>query len=117
LQRSLDQMTQAAIATPLETGRQKDARIAQLEKWSDATMPDVASKLDEAASQNINIEGTGRIAVDVNAPSGTNVTAQAEGFFKSTEITRQTQMLPADMGASFGTGIGASSGASSNGTV
>jgi hypothetical protein len=53
----------------------------------------------------------------VNAPSGTNVSAKAEGFFKSTEITRQTQMLPADMGPTAGTGISAAAGVMSNGTA
>jgi hypothetical protein len=110
--------TSEAMTTPqLETGKQKDARISQLDAWSEATLPEVSSKLDQAASQNVEVSGTGRIAVDVNAPSGTSVTAQAEGFFKSTEITRQTQMMPAEFGPAPATGISAGEGALSTGTV
>jgi hypothetical protein len=43
---------------PLETGKEKDARAAQLAAWSEATMPEVSTKLDQAASQNVNVSGT-----------------------------------------------------------
>jgi hypothetical protein len=76
-----------------------------------------ASKLDAAANTNVNISGAGRIKVDVNAPPGTSVDANGEGFFKSTEITRLTQMLPADMGPLPMTGVGAGQGVAGNGTV
>jgi hypothetical protein len=76
-----------------------------------------SQKLDQAAASNVNISGAGRISVDVRAPPGTYVDAQGEGFFKSTEITRLTQMLPADMGPLPMTGVGAGQGPSGNGTV
>ncbi len=76
-----------------------------------------SAKLDAAANQNVNISGAGKIQVDVRAPPGTSVDATGEGFFKSTEITRLTQMLPADMGPLPMTGVGAGQGVAGNGTV
>jgi hypothetical protein len=102
-------------APPLETGREKDDRALQRDAWADATMPDMSQKLDGAASQNVDISGTGRISVDVRAPSGTNVTASAEGFFKSTEIVRQTQMMTTENGPAPATGVGAGAGELSTG--
>jgi hypothetical protein len=76
-----------------------------------------SSKLDQAANTNVNISGAGKIRVDVNAPPGTSVDASGEGFFKSTEITRMTSMLPADFGPGPVTGISTGQGASANGTA
>jgi hypothetical protein len=76
-----------------------------------------SAKLDEAANQNVNISGAGKIQVDVRAPPGTSVAAQSDGFFKSTEITRMTQMMPADFGPGPVTGVSAGQGVAANGTV
>jgi hypothetical protein len=65
---------------------------------SDIVMGDrsLLSKSDVAK-----VEGTGTIRVDVNAPKGTAVSAEAGGLFKNTEVSRQTQMEPAKSGPSF----------------
>jgi hypothetical protein len=63
--------------------------------------------LDRAASRDVNVNGTGKISVDVRAPAGTRVGAQGQGLFKTTEVNRQTQMLPAEYGPVAATGIGA----------
>jgi hypothetical protein len=76
-----------------------------------------SAKLDQAANQNVNISGAGKIQVDVRAPPGTSVAAQSDGFFKSTEITRMTQMMPADFGPGPVTGVSAGQGVAANGTV
>jgi hypothetical protein len=76
-----------------------------------------SAKLDEAANTNVNISGAGKIQVDVRAPPGTSVDAQGDGFFKSTEITRLTQMMPADFGPGPMTGVSAGQGVAANGTV
>ncbi len=76
-----------------------------------------SSKLDQAANQNVNISGAGKIQVDVRAPPGTSVDAQGDGFFKSTEITRLTQMMPADMGPLPMTGVSTGQGVAGNGTM
>jgi hypothetical protein len=52
--------------------------------------------IDQSASTKV--EGSGKITVDVNAPKGTNVGAEAKGLFKSVAINRQTQMEPARRG-------------------
>jgi hypothetical protein len=49
-------------------------------------------------NQHHTVHGTGKISVDVRAPEGTKVGAQGGGIFKSTEVSRQTQMHPADKG-------------------
>lgn len=72
--------------------------------------------LDRSAAQQVNVSGTGRIRVDVRAPEGTRVDAQGEGLFKTTEIMRQTQMLPADYGPAAATGVNAGAGTLGNGT-
>jgi hypothetical protein len=69
-----------------------------------------AKALDRAAARDVNVNGTGKISVDVRAPAGTRVNAQGQGLFKRTEITRQTQMMPAEYGPSAATGIGAAEG-------
>lgn len=69
-----------------------------------------ARALDRAAARDVNVNGTGKISVDVRAPAGTHVGAQGQGLFKRTEITRQTQMLPAESGPFAATGIGAAEG-------
>jgi len=44
------------------------------------------------------VEGTGKLTVDVTAPRGTQVGAEAGGLFKKLEINRQTQMADAVTG-------------------
>jgi hypothetical protein len=44
------------------------------------------------------VEGTGSLSVNVNAPPGTSVAAEGGGLFKKVEMTRQTQMAPAQGG-------------------
>jgi hypothetical protein len=51
--------------------------------------------LDDKAAQGVNVNATGKLAVDVNAPAGTKVRAEGDGLFKKTEVNRQTQMQPA----------------------
>jgi hypothetical protein len=46
----------------------------------------------------VNVNGTGKISVDVRAPRGTKVEAEAGGLFKKTEIQRNVQMEPASQG-------------------
>ena len=48
------------------------------------------------------VEGTGRITVDVNAPRGTTVGAEAGGIFKQVEINRMQQMTPSSTGGEAG---------------
>jgi hypothetical protein len=92
-------------------------RFDELPSGSGAKQIDSAARrLDQAAVSNVNISGAGKISVDVKAPPGTTVGATAEGFFKSTEVTRMTQMFPADIGPLPMTGIGAGQGVSGNGT-
>lgn len=66
--------------------------------------------LDRAAARDINVNGSGKISVDVRAPAGTHVGAQAQGLFKTVSIARQTQMFPAESGPIPETGIGAAAG-------
>jgi D-alanyl-D-alanine carboxypeptidase len=51
--------------------------------------------LAAAQANEVNVNGSGKIQVNVNAPKGTHVSAEASGLFKSTEVNRQTQMEPA----------------------
>jgi hypothetical protein len=53
-----------------------------------------------ALDQTHRIEGSANIDVNVNAPHGTNVRANANGLFKKTRLTRQTQMPLLEAGAS-----------------
>jgi hypothetical protein len=80
------------------------------EETGAATIDRAAQALDRAAVQNINVNGTGKLSVDVTAPPGTRVAADGEGLFKTTEISRQTQMMPAQSGPLAGTGVNAGSG-------
>jgi hypothetical protein len=57
-----------------------------------------AERLDRAATQRVDVNGTGKISVDVKAPNGTKVAATGGGLFKKTEVARQTQMQPAQEG-------------------
>jgi hypothetical protein len=77
---------------------------------------DVADALDRSAAQQVNVSGVGKISVDVNAPPGTRVNAEAEGLFKTAEIMRQTQMLDADFGPVAATGVNAGTGTVGGGT-
>lgn len=54
--------------------------------------------VDQVATMNHRVEGTGKISVDVNAPPNVHVRALGGGLFKRTEINRQTQMEPARQG-------------------
>lgn len=69
-----------------------------------------ARMLDQAAARDVNVNGSGKISVDVRAPAGTRVAAQGEGLFKTVTIARQTQMFPAESGPIPETGIGAAQG-------
>jgi hypothetical protein len=82
----------------------------QLQMWIDqysdvvATMCNrvFAYEIDRNQAQRNTIEGSGKITVDVNAPKGTNVGAEASGLFKEVAINRQTQMEPAHRGPAAG---------------
>ncbi|MEH2565325.1 hypothetical protein [Bradyrhizobium sp. AZCC 2289] len=54
--------------------------------------------MDAEQNAATRVEGNAKIRVDVNAPKGTNVGAEASGLFSSVETYRQTQMAPADRG-------------------
>jgi hypothetical protein len=60
--------------------------------------------VDAAKSQNVNVNATGKLTANINAPPGTNVTASGDGLFKKTEVNRQTQMAPAAVGPEIGGG-------------
>jgi hypothetical protein len=48
-----------------------------------------------ASTGSRGFDGSARISVDVNAPRGTRVKADADGLFKEIELNRSTQMSPA----------------------
>jgi hypothetical protein len=49
------------------------------------------------------VTGNGKISVDLkNAPKGVKITAEGEGLFKSTEVTRYSAMTEADIGPGAG---------------
>jgi hypothetical protein len=48
--------------------------------------------------QNVSVNGTGKLTVDVRAPAGTRVAAEGGGIFKKTEVVRQIQNEPAVSG-------------------
>jgi hypothetical protein len=54
--------------------------------------------LDADQNGATKVEGNAKIRVDVNAPKGTNVGAEASGLFSTIETYRQTQMDPAQRG-------------------
>jgi len=58
--------------------------------------------IDKDRAQRTTVEGSGKITVDVNAPKGTNVGAEASGLFKEVAVNRQTQMEPARRGPEAG---------------
>jgi hypothetical protein len=48
---------------------------------------------------SVNVNGTGKISVDfTKVPRRVRTTAEGDGLFKTTEITRQTQMKAAEEG-------------------
>jgi uncharacterized protein (TIGR02594 family) len=53
-------------------------------------------ELDKTPSVNVN--GSGKISVEVKAPAGTKAGANGDGLFKKTEISRQVQMESAASG-------------------
>lgn len=59
-------------------------------------------ELDKTPSVNVN--GSGKISVEVKAPAGAKTSAEGDGLFKKTEISRQVQMEPAAGGPSAGAG-------------
>jgi hypothetical protein len=54
--------------------------------------------VDAARSQDVNVNATGKLTADINAPPGTKVKMEGDGLFKKTEVNRQTQMEPAAVG-------------------
>ena len=80
------------------------ARAGRGERLDDANASPVTAEQIASARRSIDkaethkVEGSGKITVDVNAPKGTNVGAEAKGLFKSVAINRQTQMEPARRG-------------------
>jgi hypothetical protein len=54
--------------------------------------------LDADQNGATKVEGNAKIRVDVNAPKGTNVGAEASGLFSTIETYRQTQMAAAQRG-------------------
>jgi hypothetical protein len=52
--------------------------------------------IDRAPSQRVDVNGTGKLSVDVKAPSGTKVAAEGDGLFKETQVKRQEQMVEAE---------------------
>jgi hypothetical protein len=56
------------------------------------------SAVDRARNQNVNVNATGKLTANINAPPGTNVKMEGGGLFKKTEVNRQTQMVPASVG-------------------
>jgi hypothetical protein len=74
----------------------------QSQDWMDFASAGAA--LDRASQREVNVNGTGKISVDVRAPNGTNVQAQGEGLFRKTEISRQVQMEPAMSGPALPAG-------------
>jgi hypothetical protein len=74
----------------------------QSQDWMDFASAGAA--MDRVANREVNVNGTGKISVDVRAPNGTNVQAQGEGLFRKTEISRQVQMEPAMSGPALPAG-------------
>jgi hypothetical protein len=58
---------------------------------------------DRASTNNVNVNGTGSLRVDVNAPQGTRVNAQGGGLFQNIEMNRSVQMEHARTGSMFNT--------------
>lgn len=57
-----------------------------------------------AAQAKSQIEGSARIQVDVRAPKGTSVKADADGMFKQVELNRSMQMPMSIDGTDWGAG-------------
>lgn len=76
-------------------------------EWNGTRPWDAAPRVDGALARETGVSrvtGDARITVDVNAPKGTKVGAEASGLFKNIELNRSSQMTPAgDSGDSFGT--------------
>jgi hypothetical protein len=74
----------------------------QKSSWRDWTAPIPTETIDRAAlygslrgEQTHRVEGNASLTVDVNAPPGTQVNADADDFFHPVTISRQMQMEPA----------------------
>ena len=55
---------------------------------------DERQRIDRSMKQQVDIKGSAGIKIEVSAPKGTKVGAQADGVFKKTEISRSQQMEP-----------------------
>jgi hypothetical protein len=81
---------QAAIERMRQGGDGKSTGVANALDWSSGR------QLDKA--QSVNVNGTGKLSVDVRAPAGTGVSATGKGLFKEVEMNRQTTMSKASSG-------------------
>ncbi len=64
----------------------------------EALLAHARRSLDADQNGATKVEGNAKIRVDVNAPKGTNVGAEASGLFSTIETYRQTQMAAAQRG-------------------
>jgi hypothetical protein len=80
------------VAEPLDT------RGAPLRGLTRDTSVDRSALAATDKTFTARVDGRGQINVDVKAPPGTKATANGEGLFKKTVMTRQTQNEPADSG-------------------
>jgi hypothetical protein len=51
--------------------------------------------VDATSKQQVEVNGSGTLTANINAPKGTTATMEGEGLFKNTIVNRQTQMEPA----------------------
>jgi hypothetical protein len=54
--------------------------------------------IDRASSHRVQVEGSGKLTANINAPKGTNVSVGGGGIFKKVEVNRQVQMENASRG-------------------
>jgi hypothetical protein len=54
--------------------------------------------VDAKSKQQVEVNGSGTLTANINAPKGTTATMEGEGLFKKTVVNRQTQMEPAQQG-------------------
>ena len=48
--------------------------------------------IDRASSHRVQVEGSGKLTANINAPKGTDVSVDGGGIFKKVEVNRQVQM-------------------------
>jgi hypothetical protein len=88
----------------LGTATAERQRLEQMRQSNIAVPQQQAVALDRTAGReldktpSVNVNGSGKISVEVKAPAGTKAGANGDGLFKKTEITRQVQMEPAASG-------------------